>query len=225
MRAGVVRCVCTHVQAELTRVCVALTHTRACLPSPGTHTWMWPKRDPGLNKVKQGLQPRGAGQREPGRRGGRAGRRGRCPVWGGTGAPACCRPPTFLGPRGPGSLHLLVQRQWELGSIPAYQTGVVLWPGVTSRTRAQGQAGEGWGGRAPRTPVTWPGEAPDMACHRRSKATTPRPGHVCRKRPPTRSPEALHGSADAPRTGGQPCPVRWAESGHCPVGSSFPPAF
>ena len=37
--------------------------------------------------------------------------------WGGTGAPACCQPPTFLGLCGPGSLlHLLARRQWELGS-------------------------------------------------------------------------------------------------------------
>ena len=55
VRARVVRCACTRVQAELTRVYMVLTHTCACLPSPGTHTWMWAKRDPGLNKVKQGL--------------------------------------------------------------------------------------------------------------------------------------------------------------------------
>ena len=112
VRAGVVRCACTRVQAELTRVCMVLTHTCACMPSPGTHTWMWAKRDPGLNKVKQGLQPRGVGQREPCQGGAEGRRDGGVSAWsgralGGTGAPACCRPPTFLGPRGPGSLHLL----------------------------------------------------------------------------------------------------------------------
>lgn len=102
VRAGVVRCVCTRVPAELTHVCVALTHTCACPPSPGTHTWMWPKRDPGLNKVKQGVQPREAGECEPcqgSTEGGGAGARsGHAP--GGTGA----------------LLHLLARRQWELGS-------------------------------------------------------------------------------------------------------------
>ena len=110
VRAGMVRCECTRVPAERTHVCVALRHTCACPPSPGTHTWMWSKRDPGLNKVKQGLQPRGAGEHEPCQgsvEGGRAGARsGHAP--GGTGAPACCQPPTFLGLCGPGSLlHLL----------------------------------------------------------------------------------------------------------------------
>lgn len=53
----------------------------------------------------------------------------------------------------------------SLGAPSLSDGWIVLWPRVTSRTRAQGWAGEGWGDRAPCSPVTRPGAAPDMACH------------------------------------------------------------
>ena len=51
-RTGTRRCVCTRVLAKLTHlwVCTVLTHTCACHRSTRTQTWMWPGRDPGLNK-------------------------------------------------------------------------------------------------------------------------------------------------------------------------------
>lgn len=51
-RTGTITWAHTRVLAKLTHwwVCTVFTHVCACPPSRRTHTWMWPKRDPDLNK-------------------------------------------------------------------------------------------------------------------------------------------------------------------------------
>ncbi|XP_028356892.1 uncharacterized protein [Physeter macrocephalus] len=167
----------------------------------------------------------------------------RCTFGQDAGAPACCQPPTFLGPFAApmalvSLLHLPALRQWVLRALqPIGQVEGPPAQGHNHRgasrghqqdnTEQQKPAGEGWGGRAPCTPAAphrkqpWDTVVGDQAPAARSGWSTQR-HHVSLPRVQEMAPRpgALRLLTEVRR------PVAQTPAGGpSPSGSSLPRAF